>query len=261
MSARLSSAAAALFVSLWVAAPAAAQPRRPAPRPPALGPAPARVVIDLSGGTRRAGPAFSDRLEFETNVETATVDVNYPSATAVVLNGGAAFRLWKQVGLGFAVSNATRTGAAALDGQIPDPFLFNQPRTLTGSPSGLTRNETAVHLQVLYVLPLSRAVTLTLSAGPTLARVRQDLVTAVRYDEAYPYDAVTFRSVATTRASASAAGGHAGADVRWMFSRALGAGALVRYSNATVHLPASATRTLDIRAGGVEALAGLRLVF
>ncbi len=247
---------------LICAAPAQAQPRRPTARPPALGaPRAARVVVDFSGGARSAGPAVSDRLTFETNVETATVGIRYPATTATVVNGGAGFRVWKQLGVGIAVSNATRSGAASLDGQIPHPLLFSQPRPLSGSAPGITRAETAIHLQLQYVIPVSRTLTLTLAAGPTVARVRQDVVTAVNYDETYPFDAVTYRSVVATRASASGTGAHAAADVRWMFTRALGAGALVRYSSATVHLPAATAPSLPLHAGGVEGLVGVRVVF
>ncbi len=253
--------AAVVIVALLVPAAAAAQPRRPISRPPALSRShPARFVVDLSGGARSAGPAVSDRLTFETNVETATVDMRYPSSIAPLFTAGVAVQVWKQVGIGVAVATATRSGAATVDGRIPDPFRFEQPRALTGSAPGLKRSDTAVHLNVHYAAPVTERMTLTLSAGPTLARVAQDLITDVRYNETYPYDAVTFTSAVTTRATASAVGFHAGADLRWMFSRGLGIGALVRYANATVDLPA-ADRTVSVRTGGTEAGVGVRVAF
>lgn len=252
---------AVAIVALLAPAAAVAQPRRPISRPPALSrPHPPRVVVDLSGGARSAAPAVSDRLTFESNIETATIDVRYPSSTAPLLTAGVGVQVWKQLGIGASVAAATRTAAATVDGRIPDPFRFEQPRTLTGTAPGIRRSDTAVHLDVQYAAPLGARMTVTLSAGPTLARVAQDLITEVRYSETYPYDAVTFTSAVSTRTTAAAIGVHAGVDLRWMFSRGLGIGALVRYTNATVHLAADG-RTISVRTGGTEAGVGVRLVF
>lgn len=220
-----------------------------------------RVVIDVSGGVQGSGPAVADRLEFESNVETATIDVRYPSASSTVLTGGLGVRVWKHLGLGVSVSNATRSGSADIDGRIPHPFFFGQPRTLTGSSSGIERTETAAHLHGLVALPVGRRVVLTLSGGPTLMRLEQSLVSEVRYEDTYPFDAVTFTSARTERPKASAAGFNAGADVRWMLTRTLGVGALVRYARADVDLGVTGGEMLRIRAGGVQASGGLRVIF
>ncbi len=246
---RVSSAALVLSLAGVLASPAQAQGSAP------------RVVIDVSGGVQGSGPAVSDRLEFESNVETASIDVRYPSGSSTMLTGGLGVRVWKQLGLGVSVSNATRSGSADIDGRIPHPFFFGQPRTLTGSSSGIERTETAAHLQVLVAVPVSRRFVLTLSGGPTLMRLEQSLVAEVRYDDTYPFDAVKFTSTRTERKKASAAGVNAGADLRWMLTRALGVGALVRYASANVDLGVTGGQTLRIRAGGVQAGAGLRVVF
>lgn len=246
---RVSSAALVLALAGVLASPAQAQVSAP------------RVVIDVSGGVQGSGPAVADRLEFESNVETATIDVRYPSASSTTLTGGLGVRVWKQLGLGVSVSNATRSGSADIDGRIPHPFFFGQPRTLTGSSSGIERTETAAHLQVLVAVPVSRRFVLTLSGGPTLMRLEQSLVAEARYDDTYPFDAVKFTSTRTERKKASAAGFNAGADLRWMLTRTLGVGALVRYASANVDLGVPGGQTLRIRAGGVQAGGGLRVVF
>ena len=243
-----------------LASPANAQAQRdPARVSPAVS-AP-RVVIDVSAGVQGSGPAVTDRLEFESNVETAGIDVRYPSASSTVLSGGVGVRVWKQLGLGVSVSSATRSGSADLDGRIPHPFFFGQPRTLTGSPSGMERTESAAHLQVLFAVPVSRRFVLTLSGGPTLMRLEQSLVSEVRYEDTYPFDAVKFTTARTERKKASAGGFNAGADVRWMLTRTLGFGALVRYASANVDVGVAGGQTLRIRAGGIQAGGGVRVVF
>lgn len=248
---------------LATAVPALAQarrlPSRPAPRRPAHGPG--RVVVDLSGGVQGAGPAIADQLTFEANVEQAVVDLKYSAAGSRLVTGGLGILVWKHLGIGAAVSGATRTGSVAIDGRIPHPLFFEKPRAFTATASGMTRAETAVHLQVLYAVPASRRVTLTLSGGPSFISVQQDLVREVRFGESYPFDSVLYQGVDRARAKATAPGFNAGADLRWMFARRLGAGALVRYVRSNVDLPSPAGTTLHVQTGGVQAGGGIRIVF
>lgn len=223
--------------------------------------APGRVVGGVSGGVQRSAPAGADRFEFESNVETATVDVVYPATSAVLVDVSLGVRVWKGIGAGLAVSHATRSGSAQVDARVPHPLLFEQPRAVEGSQARINRTETAVHVQLLYAIEATRTVTLVLSGGPSVVHLEQDLVTEVKYDESYPFDVATFTRAAARRAKASAAGFNAGADVRWMFARSIGVGALVRFSRATVDLNTVESRTLPVRAGGVQAGVGMRVVF
>jgi hypothetical protein len=56
-------------------------------------------------------------------------------------------------------------------------------------------------------------------------------------------------------------GFNAGIDVRWMFTRNIGAGALARFSRATIELNAAEGRTVAVDAGGTHVGVGLRVVF
>jgi hypothetical protein len=220
-----------------------------------------RFVVGVSGGVQGTAPTVSDHFEFERNVETATVDVRYPTKIQALIDAGIGVRLWKHLGVGVAVSNATRSGSAEVDAQIPHPLAFLQPRTVEGRQGGIDTTETDVHVQVLYAVQASPRITLTLSAGPSIVRLEQELVNGVTYDDTYPFDVATFGSAQSRRAKASAAGFNAGADIRWMFSRSIGLGGLVRYARATVDLTTSDNRTLAVRAGGVQGGVGIRIVF
>ncbi len=239
--------AAALTLTPFLVLPASAQPSP-------------RVVIGLSGGIQAAATAFSDRFEFDTNVETASADVEYPAASAAIGDVSIGVRLWKRVGAGLSVANATRTGSAQVDARIPHPLFFQQQRSLTGSQAGIRSSETGVHPQLLYTIPAATRLALVLSAGPSVVQLTQDVVTEVTYDETYPFDAVTFRNATTRRRKASATGFNAGVDLRWMFARSIGLGALVRFSRATVDVTADG-RTVAIRVGGTQAGVGVRVIF
>ena len=229
--------------------------------PAAAQDSPGRVVVTVNGGGQSAGPGLSDRFEFEQNVETATVDVQYPAKPTILGDGSLGFRLWKNLGVGVAVSYATGDGTAEVDAQIPHPFQFDQPRAVTGEQDGVTRTETGVHVQLQYTIPMSPRVLLVLSGGPSRLTVEQEVVTDVLYDDEFPFDTATFRSATTRRSKASVTGFHAGGDLHWMLTRHLGLGAMVRVIRGSVELTTVNDRRISVRAGGVQAGGGIRIRF
>jgi hypothetical protein len=54
---------------------------------------------------------------------------------------------------------------------------------------------------------------------------------------------------------------NAGADLRWMFGRTIGLGALVRFARGSVDLKSMDDRDTSVRAAGIHAGAGLRVAF
>jgi hypothetical protein len=114
---------------------------------------------------------------------------------------------------------------------------------------------------VQYLVPTSTRLHVVLSAGPSWLNVEHETVTDVTVSQSYPYDTAAFGGAVTTILKASAPGFHAGFDVAWMFARSAGVGGLVRYTRADVDLDIPGGRTLAIKAGGVQAGVGLRLVF
>lgn len=235
-------------VAVGPASPAAAQPREP------------RAVVSINAGVQPASNSLSDRLDFRENVEDTTADVSYPSRTGVAFDGGIGVRVWKRFGAGLAVSHFSREGPAHIDAKIPHPFFFDRPRTVTADVDGLARTETGVHLQVLYLVRTTGRMRLALSAGPSRIEAEQELVTAVQYNEEYPFDTATFRSASRRTSRASSIGFNAGFDAAYMFTRQVGLGAVVRFSRATVKIARDDARiSMDI--GGLQAGGGLRILF
>ena len=153
---------------------------------PAAAQSDGRFVVGINGGVQTGATRLTDHFEFESNVETATVEVTYPSKAAVLIDGSVVVHLWNQLGAGVAVSQATRDGAAEVDALIPHPLLFQQPRTVTGSQSGISGAQTGVHFQLSFAVAVTPRVIVTLSGGPSYVHVSQDLVTDVNYSESYP---------------------------------------------------------------------------
>lgn len=236
-------------LTLSLAAPCAAQPRPP------------RGYVTFNAGSQPTSRPFSDHFTFDQNVETATVDVHYPVKKSVLFDGGGGLRLWRRFGAGVSVSRTTHDNTASIEASSPHPFFFNQPRTVTGDVNAVTRTETATHVQILYMLPSSGHLRVTLAAGPSLVNLEQKLVTALHITDQYPYDTATLGSADTELKRKSAVGFNAGVDVTWMLTRTIGAGALVRFTRATVTLTTSDNRSISLDAGGAQAGAGLRVFF
>jgi hypothetical protein len=239
----------AIAIALSVAAPAVAQTW------------PERVLVSVNGGYQATTNDFTDRFEFERNLETGSTEVHYPVQGGFVFDAGGGYRFWKNLAAGVSISYFTRDDGASTISSVPHPFFFNQPREITGEAAGVKRSETAVHVQLMYLVNRGGRLRFVLSGGPSYFTVEQDLVTEVTITETFPYDTATFASAQKSRKKGSAAAFNVGADVMWMLNRTFGVGGLVRFSRASVDLEAPASRTISVDAGGVYAGGGIRLLF
>jgi hypothetical protein len=221
---------------------------------------PVRAVAAANGGWQTASRTFADAFTFERYVETATVEAAYRVRSGPLYEGGASVRLWRWVGAGVTVSSFTDRTEARVTGSIPHPFFFDRARALDGR-APVTHRETSVHGQVAVFVPVGARLLLVAGGGPSVVSVEQSFVTSVDYDEAYPYDTVTFRRAETTRVRARKVGAHVGADLVVRLGTNLGAGLLVRYTQVKVGLEPADGRSIRTEAGGWQAGAGFRVLF
>jgi hypothetical protein len=219
-----------------------------------------RVMVSLGGGAQVTGEDLTDRREFELNAETAVSEARHPFVVGGLFDAGVSVRVWRRVAVGVYVSYFSGSTAAEVGARLPHPFQFNAHREVSGTAAA-ARHETAVHVQVVYALPLEGKLRVSLFAGPSFITASQDLVSTVRYDETFPYDTATFAGAELSRASASGPGFHAGADLIWMFTDRFGAGTLIRLTRASLDLDASANRQVPFDAGGLQVTLGARIPF
>ena len=235
---------------------------QPASRRVVPGPAPAsRGFVSISGGYQGATTEFDDNFSFTRDQETGTTRVTYPIDAGPTFDIGGGVRIWRRLGAGLAVSRFTRDGLVSSASTIPHPLYLEQHREVSGDRDGIRREETAVHVQAQWSLPVTPSVHVTLMGGPSVLRVNQAMVIDVNYTEEYPYDTAAFSGVDTNRKKGSKTGFNLGADVRWMFTRNIGAGALVRATRATIDLDAAENRTVSLDVGGTQVGVGLRVAF
>jgi hypothetical protein len=222
---------------------------------------PGRAAISVNVGIQSSARTFSDQITFPLYLEQATHDINYATESELFFDGGAIVRLWGNLGAGVAVSRYTDDTVATVEGRLPHPFHFNQPRTIEGETPEIRRRETATHLQIAWMAAPTDRVRFIISGGPTWIQAEQGVVTEVRYTEAYPFDEATFRDVDRVLEEETGTGFNVGVDVIWAFSKNVGVGGLLRYTRATADLAPAEGRSIELELGGLQAGGGIRILF
>jgi len=266
--------AATVMIVLGVAASAAAQakPTQPPPtQPRPAQPAPARpsprqpserIYISVNGAYQTGSDDFGETVTFRENAEdgTFTTDYEVKSGPAFNISGGAT--IWRNVGVGVGVTRYAKNTPTAFSASVPHPFFFNRARTVEGDIGGIKREELAVHVQARATFLPTPRIQAVVFGGPSFFKVKQGIVNDFEITEAYPFDTATFNRGISTTADESKVGFNVGADVGYFFTRQVGVGGSLQFSRTTIDVPASGgSGTLEIKAGGVQAGAGLRLRF
>jgi opacity protein-like surface antigen len=237
----------------------------------------ARAFITINGGLQAMTSGFSEDIVFlesggEYPTEQGVIsdaaareqarfesDYRFESGTLFDVSGGVHIASYFGVGLG--VSRFDIEETAGVSAQVPHPIHYERDRAISGASPPLAREESAIHLQALVMLPVTRSFTVTGFGGPSFFNVKQQLVTDVNFTHAYPYDSAAFSHAVVDRESGSTVGFNVGADVAFYFTGNVGVGWLTRYSRGTLALPSAGGDTLDIETGGLHTAVGLRLRF
>jgi hypothetical protein len=219
-----------------------------------------RLTVMVNGGYQPSTTSFDDSFTFSLYQETGRSEVSYPVDAGPIFEGGAAIRLWRGLAVGGVLSRFTIDNTVTATSFVPHPLFLQRSREVSGEAGGIRREENAVHIQAQYLLPAMGRFRIVLAGGPSVIDIKQSIVTEVNFTEEYPYDTATFTGVESRRVTGTATGFNAGADLQWMFTRNIGAGALVRVTRAVVDLTVD-NRTIQVDAGGTQVGVGLRIGF
>jgi hypothetical protein len=215
-----------------------------------------RGYVNVNGWFQPSS-SFSNTVRPLDFAEPSEIDNRYQTGGVPGFEADGGVRIWRNLAVGAGVSRFSKETTAAVSAQIPHPFFFNKPRAVSGDAASLTRDETAVHLQALWMVAISRRWQLALSGGPSWFSVGQDLVGDVTVTQTYPFDAATFASATSVHRSQSKIGFNAGADVSYLLGSHVGVGFGVMFSHAAIPLD----DTLTVDAGGAHVGGGLRFRF
>jgi hypothetical protein len=211
------------------------------------------VIVSVNASYLTASRTFDDTRTFDLYSETASFTSDYSVEPSVGVDAGAIVRIWKGLGAGVSFTSYSDSRDIEIDASLPHPLKFNSPRTITGTAAG-DHEETAVHLQFAYIVPIGAKVSMVIFGGPASSRSKQSVVTAVQRTEAYPFDEATF--------SRRDGGERGGVDERLSTSAPTSPGTSRRTSaSAASSAISSATAGFsvgDVDAGGALVGGGLR---
>ena len=225
---------------------------------PAWSAAQDRIRVNIDAAEQTTTTAFTVTTTFTEFVEQGQITTKHTIAQGLVYGGGLTVRTWKNLVLGAAVSYHSKPGSAQLNAELPHPFLFDRPRLVSATASGLKRSEVGTHVMLGMIFPATDHMDIVVSGGPSIFQVQQDLVTRVTYTQTYPYDQVQFTGVTTQRFKDRTIGYHAAADVTVKFSRHVGVGSMLRFARGKLKATGG-NPSFDV--GGLYADGGLRIIF
>ena len=122
--------------------------------------------------------------------------------------------------------------------------------------------ESAIHFQLIWMVPITERIDLAFSGGPSLVTVKQDLVSGIAIEETSPtFAAVAISKVTLVNQSASVVGFNLGADVTYFLTPMVGVGLTLRRVGAAVEFPQVAGTNIGLDAGGFQVGVGARIRF
>jgi hypothetical protein len=242
-------------------APRSAPPPPEAAQPVSASPAPSnRYFFGIGGGGQSSSRAFADNVVFPLYDENGQYHARYSTPTASALDAMVGVRLTPRLVLAVAFWRSTGLPDAAISASVPHPFSYNTARSTTADLV-VSRMENDGHLQLTWLMPVTRRIDVSIFGGPSLFHLRQDMVSGLSFRETYPYDTVAIAGFESARRSKTGIGANAGVDVTVMAWRNIGVGASARYARGSLTLSAVNEGSVTVQVGGAQVSGGLRLRF
>jgi hypothetical protein len=232
-----------------------ARARGTAPSAPAASSTAERAIVSINASYLTASRTFDETRTFDLYGEQGSFTTDYDVEARLGFDAGVFVRVWQGLAAGVAFTTHKDDGDLVIEGSVPHPLVFNQPRAIEGSAPG-TREETGIHLQVAYIVPVNRKLRVVVFGGPSFFTVKQSVVTGISYDEEYPFDEATFSGADVETEDEEKTGFNVGADVGYFFTPNVGVGGIVRFSQAKVTFSLG-----EVDAGGAMVGGGVRFRF
>jgi len=164
--------------------------------------------------------------------ETATITSVQEIRNGALFEVGGGYHVSPRFAVGAGFSTFGRAGTGTITASIPDPIFFDRPAIDAANVSDLEHKERSLHLQAIYVAPVSPKVHVAVSAGPSFIFVSQDFGTATVGSQGF---APTHKTETGT-----AFGFNVGAQITYLFRPQYGLGFFVGYDGGSLDLPSSA---------------------
>ena len=241
---KTSSIALATVVTAMVAAiPAAAQAQTPISD---------RAFVTVDVGAQPQQRSLATSQSFSLYDETASITSSEGIKNGPIFEVSAGYKFTERFGVSVGVSGFQSSSSASAVAVIPDPIFANRPKTVTADLAGLTHREVGIHLRAIFFIPVSDKFDVELSAGPSIIRTEQQLISSATV----PTGTQTVTVTADTQ-SGNAIGVNAGFAANYWLMPHAGVGIFAGYAGGKVNLPSAP----DLQVGGVRAGIGITVRF
>ena len=207
------------------------------------------AAIDFGG--QFAAKGFDGQAVFPLYEEDATVQTSQDGKSAPMYDIRAGYKVWRNLAVGVGFSWASRSSDAALVATLPDPGVFDSPRTVNVDAPGLKHSESALHISGTWMIPVTDKIDVGLVGGPTVFFLSKEVASPLTVTE--PGPVVT---VDPTEESETGVGLHIGVDLQYMLNKRYGVGGLARYTWGKADVTGG-----EVTMGGFQLGGGLRVRF
>ena len=216
-------------------------------------PATTRFFVNANVGSQLASRTFDSSATKTVYEEPASLTASYPIGSGMLFDFGAGYRVFGDVYVGLTVATFSKTGDATIAATIPNQIVFDRPKAVAGTATGLKHSEVSIMPQIIWAYPLTSKLDLAAGIGPAFVRLSQDVVSSFTV----PDRTQNVTPVIGTQ-KGSGTGIAATVDVTYGINDRIGVGGFARFAPAKVTLDAT---TDKINVGGMQAGAGIRLRF
>lgn len=210
--------------------------------------------VNVTGGAQAGTHSLDTATTFDLYGEKATV------ASGQQVKGGgffditAGYKVWRNLAAAIGYSHTGSSADATIAASIPDPRIYDRPRSVSSSTAGLDHSENVINLMGVWMVPVTDKIDVGVSAGPSIFSVTQGLPSNVSIVEPGP----TVSSVVTSDVKKTTVGFNAGVDVTYLVTKRVGVGGLARYTWGSADLDGASGK---LTVGGFQIGGGLRLRF
>ena len=210
--------------------------------------------VNVNFGAQTGSDELASQSSFELYGENGSVSTTQDVGGGGLFDFSAGYKVWRNLAVGVGYSHSGSDADVAIAASVPDPVFFDRLRGLTAVASGAEHSENVFHIQATWVMPVTDAIDVAVSFGPSFYSVKQQVPTAITVNEPGP----TLNQTTIEEHSESGVGFNLGMDVNYFFTSRIGAGLLLRYTGASVDIP-NTTDSLGV--GGFQIGVGARFRF
>ena len=211
-----------------------------------------RFFVSVNGGVQLSDRSLTTTNSFPLYDESGTVTTSQPVSGSAIFDFGAGYQVTRGLFVGLAINTYGDNAVSSVTASIPDPVLFDTPKTVTLTASDLERTERGTHIQIGWFAPVADNFDVAVFLGPSFVHLEQDFVRSV---SVAPNTQNATAVVATE--SGTGTGFNIGLDGIYTFTPTVGAGVLIRWVRASVDLDSIP----DAKASGFQIGVGARLRF